>query len=155
MKQNSLSFKSESHTERVTMKKPPNLQMQITLQRGITLKKYQQYCSCFKKCEKWPDTEFFLVRIFLYWDWIRSFIQYERCSIFFKKKIFFLEKMHCVKSVQIRSFFLSLFSCIQSEYRKIQTRKNSLYGHFSRSDMYVCFLYFDLVWNSSIHVNIV
>ena len=30
---------------------------------------------------------------------------------------------HCVKSVQIRRFFWSVFSCIQSEYRKIQTRK--------------------------------
>ena len=27
---------------------------------------------------------------------------------------------HCVKSVQIRSFFWSAFSCIQSEYRKIK-----------------------------------
>ena len=30
---------------------------------------------------------------------------------------------------------------IQSEYRKIQTRKNSVFGHFSRSDYHViCFL---------------
>ena len=47
----------------------------------------------------------------------------------------------CVKSVQIRSFSWSVFSCIyfvnlhiQSEYRKIWTRKNSVSGHFSRSD---------------------
>ena len=33
---------------------------------------------------------------------------------------------HCVKSVQI-------FSCIQSEYRKIRTRNNSVFGHFSNS----------------------
>ena len=39
---------------------------------------------------------------------------------------------HCVKSVQIRSFFLVLISCIrtefriQYEYRKIRTRKNSI-----------------------------
>ena len=46
-----------------------------------------------------------------------------------------------VRSVQIRSFFLSVFSCIrteygdllQSKYRKIRTRKNSVFGHFSRS----------------------
>ena len=38
-----------------------------------------------------------------------------------------------MKSVQTRSFFWSVFSCIQSEYRKIRTRKNSIYGHFSRS----------------------
>ena len=34
--------------------------------------------------------------------------------------------IHCLKSVQILSFFWS-------EYRKIRTRKNS-FGHFSRSD---------------------
>ena len=40
--------------------------------------------------------------------------------------------LHCVKSVQIRSYFWSVFSCIQSEYRKIRTRNNSVFGHFSR-----------------------
>ena len=39
---------------------------------------------------------------------------------------------HCVKSVQIRSFY-SVNLRIQSEYRKIRTRKNSVFGHFSRS----------------------
>ena len=34
---------------------------------------------------------------------------------------------HYVKSVQIRSYFWS-------EYRKIRTRNNSLFGHFSRSE---------------------
>ena len=56
--------------------------------------------------------------------------------------------LHCVKSVQIRSFFWSVFSCIRTEYRdlrikfpysikyrKTRTRKISLFGHFSRSDM--------------------
>ena len=38
-----------------------------------------------------------------------------------------------MKSVQIRSFFWSVFSCIQSKQRKIGTRKNSVFGHFSRS----------------------
>ena len=41
--------------------------------------------------------------------------------------------LHCVKSVQIWSFFWSLFSCIQAEYRKIWTRKNTVFGHFSHS----------------------
>ena len=40
---------------------------------------------------------------------------------------------HCVKSVQIRSYFWSVFSCIRIEYRKIRTRNNSVFGHFSRS----------------------
>ena len=38
-------------------------------------------------------------------------------------------EIRCVKSVQIRSFF-------SSEYRKIQNIKNSVLGHFSRSDLY-------------------
>ena len=42
-------------------------------------------------------------------------------------------KYHCVKSVQIPSFFWSLFPCIRIEYRKIQTIKNSVFGHFLRS----------------------
>ena len=53
---------------------------------------------------------------------------------------------HCMKSVQILSFFWSVFSCIRIEYGdfhsrfrilsecwKIRTRKNFLFGHFSRS----------------------
>ena len=48
---------------------------------------------------------------------------------------FFTWKIHCVKSVQIRSFFWSVFSCIQSEYRKIPTRKSSSFGLFSHSDI--------------------
>ena len=40
---------------------------------------------------------------------------------------------YCVKSIQIRSFFLSVFYRIRTEYGKIRTRKNSVYGHFSRS----------------------
>ena len=43
--------------------------------------------------------------------------------------------MHCVKSVLIRSYFWSLLSCIQFEYRKIRTRNNSIFGHFSRNDI--------------------
>ena len=39
---------------------------------------------------------------------------------------------HCVKSVQIRSFFWS-------ECGKIPTRKNSVFGHFSRSDSVVLY----------------
>ena len=38
-----------------------------------------------------------------------------------------------MKNVQIRSYFWSVLSCIQSKYRKIRTRNNSVFGHFSRS----------------------
>ena len=48
-------------------------------------------------------------------------------------RAFFLLKLHCGKSVQIRIFFWSVFFCIQSEYRKIQTGKNSIFRHFSHS----------------------
>ena len=41
---------------------------------------------------------------------------------------------HCMKSVQIQSFFWSAFSCIQTEYKKIRTRKYSVFGHFSRTE---------------------
>ena len=40
---------------------------------------------------------------------------------------------HCVKSVQIRSYFWSIISCICTEYTKIRTTNNSIFGHFSRS----------------------
>ena len=32
-------------------------------------------------------------------------------------------------------FFWSIFSCFQSEYKKIRIRKNSVFGHFSRSEL--------------------
>ena len=59
---------------------------------------------------------------------------------------YLLSKEHCVKIVWKRSYFWSVFSYIwteygdsrsnlriQSEYRKIRTRNNSVFGHFSRS----------------------
>ena len=58
--------------------------------------------------------------------------------------------IHCLKSVQIRSFFLvHIFLywdwirrfTIQSEYKKIRTRKNSVYGHFSHGDLLCKFPY--------------
>ena len=41
--------------------------------------------------------------------------------------------MHCVKSVQKRSYFWSVFSCIRTQNGKIRTRNNSVFGHFSRT----------------------
>ena len=50
-------------------------------------------------------------------------------------------EMHCVKSVPSTEFFLVFISFIrteygdfQSEYRKIRTRKNSVFGQLLRSD---------------------
>ena len=36
---------------------------------------------------------------------------------------------HCVKIVQIRNTFWSVFSCIRTEYWKIRTRKYSVFGY--------------------------
>ena len=53
--------------------------------------------------EKFPNTELFLVCIFLYSEWISEI------------------------------YFVNI--CIQSKYRKIRTRNNSVFGHFSCSEM--------------------
>ena len=51
-----------------------------------------------------------------------------------------IESLYCVKIGQIRSFFWPAFSRIwteygeiRSKYGKIRARKNSVFGHFSRS----------------------
>ena len=52
----------------------------------------------------------------------------------FSQRILDFHIYHCsLKSVQIRSFLWSVFSSIQSKYRKIRTSKNSAFGHFSHS----------------------
>ena len=38
-----------------------------------------------------------------------------------------------LEKCQNTEFFLVRIYCIQSEYRKIRTKKNSIFGHFSRS----------------------
>ena len=59
-----------------------------------------------------------------------------------------INTLHCVKSVQIWSYFRSLFYCIridygtlnvriQSECRNVQTKNNSVFGHFPRSAYYL------------------
>ena len=45
-----------------------------------------------------------------------------------------VSNIRCVKRVQIRSYFWFVFSSIQAECRKIWTRNNSVFEHFSRSD---------------------
>ena len=45
----------------------------------------------------------------------------------------FHNENRCVKSVQIRIFFWSVFSCIQ-------TRKNSVFRHFSRNELFWNFI---------------
>ena len=59
---------------------------------------------------------------------INTFCPCEIC-----KFIWFLIWQHCMKNVQIQSYYWSVFSCIQSKYRKIRTRNYSVFGHFSCS----------------------
>ena len=47
---------------------------------------------------------------------------------------FKIKNTDCVKSVQIRGYFWSVFSCVRTEYRKIRTRNKSVFGHISRSN---------------------
>ena len=65
----------------------------------------------------------------------------QNCSATLKKGSFMNHTIsfinHCVKSVQIRSFFWSGVSLhIQSKCGKIWTIKISVFGHFSRSDYF-------------------
>ena len=77
------------------------------------------------------------------------FVSNSKYWVFFNSKPNFIFGYNCMlcyaKSVQIRSFSWPVFSCIQSKYREIRTRKNSLFGHFSRSDttiiLTVCYYY--------------
>ena len=55
-------------------------------------------------------------------------------STLWHKKNNFLVKTYCVKSVQIRSFFWPVFSKNAGKYGP---EKNSVFGHFSRSDYYI------------------
>ena len=59
----------------------------------------------------------------------------------------FLE--NCVKSVQIQSYFWSVFSCIRTEYRKIWSKNKSVFGHFSRSAIFL-----GLIVSSVLYLNI-
>ena len=69
-----------------------------------------QNSHCVKKC---PNTNSFVVRIFLYTDWLHS--------------------------VNLR---------IPSEYRKILTRKNSVFRHFPRSVIFLWFAHLLIVSRS-------
>ena len=62
----------------------------------------------------------------------------------FMAKLFMTK--HCLKSVQIRSFSWSVFFCFQSEYWKIWTIKNAVFGQFSRSERYIVLYLICLSW---------
>ena len=70
---------------------------------------------------------------FLWMLWNPSELALYRTAVnnCFWKKVIILD--HYVKNVQLLSYLWSVFSCIRTEYRKIRTRNNSVFGHFSRS----------------------
>ena len=95
------------------------------------------------------SSSFLLVKIksmhdaFSYFKQVGLFIKHSRLEAFIKISIFLLSvltlksplSIHYVESVQMQSFFWSVFSCIRTECRKKRTRKNSV--HFSHSDSFI------------------
>ena len=51
---------------------------------------------------------------------------------------------YCVKRIEIQSYHWSVFSCIRTDYTKIRTRNNSVFGHFLRSGINSIFVYIEL-----------
>ena len=56
--------------------------------------------------------------------------------LYSKNNDLLLQNKYCVKSIQIRSYFWSLFSHIRTEYRKIRTRNNSIFENFLRREFF-------------------
>ena len=77
---------------------------------------------------------------------------------------------YCLKIVQLRSFFWSVFSCIQIEYGDLRStfphsvriqentdQKNSIFGHFSRSEVFAILIIIPVNSSNSsylLHLNI-
>ena len=78
--------------------------------------------------EKCPDMELFLVRIFLYSDWIRKLVNLRIQSEYRKIRTRNNSVLGHFSTVLVYGVNLR----IHSEYKKIQTRNNSVFGHFSR-----------------------
>ena len=106
--------------------------------------------------EKCPNTEFFLVRISPVFSsnagkygpektpYLDTFARIYPVVYFCMKKIIIDSFRFCpytriyrsvnyVKNDQIQRIFWSVFSCSPTEYRKIRTRKTSVFGNFSRN----------------------
>ena len=76
------------------------------------------------------------------------------CNPFVGYKTLFLSNcsmLHCVKCVNIRSIFWSVFSRIRTECGKIQTRKNSVFGYFSCSVEYTAHVFISPFTPQNIH----
>ena len=77
---------------------------------------------------------------------IQVFLKWKRKMICSGFIAILLNNHHSVKSVQLWSIFWSVFSCIQSEHRKIRTRKNCVSWHFSRSALFRTCSYYLPTW---------
>ena len=55
-----------------------------------------------------------------------------------------------MKNVQIRSFFWSVLSCINSKNGKIETIKNSVFGNFSRDFVFRIVKVLSALWDDRI-----
>ena len=83
-------------------------------------------------------------------------------------KLTYFATTHNVKSFHIRSFFWSVFSYIRTEYEdliqygvnlriqnewmKIRTRKNYVYGHFSRSEHSKFYFYASIIFTFYVYL---
>ena len=114
----------------------------------------ESFSFCYVHCVKSIQIHsFFLVCIFLYSDWIwrDTLTLLDRiCKKMTRKPLrekcpnteLFLVRIYCIRTEygEILRFRYSISLRIQSEYRKIRTRNNSVFGHFSRSGFLVIFL---------------
>ena len=79
----------------------------------------------------------------LWFVWLVDFLLFQGSQLlllheefvndFFRNGKFNCYMYHCVKSVQIRSFFWSVFPCIRAYYTELRV-KISVFGHFSCSE---------------------
>ena len=82
-----------------------------------------------------PNTEFFLVLIFLYSNWIQENTDQKKLRSKSPYSVQIQENAN-QKKLRFWTLFTQIYYVnlrIQYEYRKIQTRKNSVFGQFSRS----------------------
>ena len=105
---------------------------QVVLFIPLKTSEYQRFSDVFRVYRRWPVGWYGLI-------------------FFLKIRIYSALHIpiHCVKSVQTRSFFWSVFSRIRTEYRDLRSKspyssrilenadqkKNSVFGHFSHRDL--------------------
>ena len=93
----------------------------------------------YNKC-KWHWTRFF----FFISDMLSELrVTHAQCGWFDIYDSLLVRNTPCMKSVQIRSFLCSVFSCIRTEYRKIRNRKTPYLDTFHAVTHMFWFLFFN------------